>query len=131
MQEPMHATLAQHDRLSLADIAALYGLSTSTVRTYNGQAAIARRNGTAKAHDFPAPIDRVGNSPVFDALAVRDWFDHRPGRGAGGGRPPKTPAKDRPTPTPRKRRRKSSGAPPPSDDETLARRVKRPSKETR
>lgn len=108
MQSPMHDSLAQRDRLSLADIAALYGLTTATVRTYNGQAAIARRNGTAKDHDFPAPIDRIGNSPLFDARAVREWFSHRPGRGAGGGRPRKAPtdeATNEPT-----RRQSRSGA---------------------
>lgn len=75
--------------LSISAIADTFGLAEATVRTYNGQAAQRRRAGTARAHDFPAPVDRIGNSPLFDPAAVRDWFDHRPGRGAGGGRPRK------------------------------------------
>jgi hypothetical protein len=73
--------------MTLSDIAGEYSLTVPTVRTYNGKAAHNRRQGTAKPHDFPAPVDRIGNSPLFDAREVRDWFDHRPGRGAGGGRP--------------------------------------------
>ncbi|MFA5707553.1 hypothetical protein [Mycolicibacterium sp.] len=75
--------------LSIADIARLYGLAQTTVRTYNGQAAQRRRAGTSRRHDFPAPTSRIGNSPLFDAEQVQVWFDHRPGRGVGGGRPPK------------------------------------------
>lgn len=78
--------------LSISAIAAAFGLAETTVRTYNGQAAQRRRAGTAGPHDFPAPVDRIGNSPLFDPAAVRDWFDHRPGRGAGGGRPRKRAA---------------------------------------
>lgn len=73
--------------MTLTDIAGEYALTVSTVRTYNGKSAQKRREGTAGPHDFPAPVDRIGNSPLFDSREVRDWFDHRPGRGAGGGRP--------------------------------------------
>lgn len=73
--------------LSIAEIAERYGLAPSTVRTYNGKSAVSRRRGTSRSHDFPAPVDRIGNSPLFDAEQVRHWFEHRPGRGVGGGRP--------------------------------------------
>ena len=79
--------------LSIAAIADAFGLAETTVRTYNGQAAQRRRAGTARPHDFPAPVERIGNSPLFDPAAVRDWFEHRPGRGAGGGRPRTRPAR--------------------------------------
>jgi len=75
--------------LSITDIADRFTLSAATVRTYNGQAAQRRRAGTDRPHDFPAPVSRVGNSPLFDADQIADWFSHRPGRGAGGGRPRK------------------------------------------
>lgn len=98
--------------LSLADIAEQYALALTTVRTYNGKAAVARRNGTAGDHDFPAPADRIGNSPLFDAEAVRDWFDHRPGRGAGGGRPRKAPTDDTGARRPRRGRSTKHPTPP-------------------
>lgn len=100
--------------LSLADIAEQYALAPATVRTYNGKAAVARRNGTARGHDFPPPVDRIGNSPLFDAEAVRAWFDHRPGRGAGGGRPRKSRSDDtdaRTAPRDRPNARRSSPHP--------------------
>lgn len=79
--------LLRRGLMTLADIAGAYALTVPTVRTYNGKAARNRREGTARPHDFPAPVDRIGNSPLFDAREVQDWFDHRPGRGVGGGRP--------------------------------------------
>ena len=87
----MLETPTGHAPVSLAEIAAEYGLALTTVRTYNGQAAQRRRLGKVRPHDFPAPCGRVGNSPMFDPVGVRDWFEHRPGQGKGGGRPRKRP----------------------------------------
>lgn len=84
MTKPPKPTL-----LSIADIAETYRLGAATVRTYNGQAAQRRRTGSSRPHDFPAPAARIGNSPLFDADAVSDWFINRPGHGTGGGRPRK------------------------------------------
>lgn len=75
--------------LSIAEIATRFGLAAATVRTYNGQAAQRRRAGKPRPHDFPAAAWRVGNSPVFRLSEVDDWYNHRPGQGAGGGRPRK------------------------------------------
>ena len=97
---PPVAPRARARLLSLSDIATHYALSLPTVRNYNGKAAMARRSGTATPHGFPAPVDRIGNSPLFDPEAVRAWFEHRPGRGAGGGRPRKKPAPDTPEDSP-------------------------------
>ena len=94
----MLETPAGRTPVSLAEIAAEYGLALTTVRTYNGQAAQRRRLGKVRPHDFPEPCDRVGNSPVFDPEKVRDWFEHRPGQGKGGGRPRKRPAEAEPPP---------------------------------
>lgn len=82
-------TISPVEHLSIADVADRYGLTPGTVRTYNGKAAQRRRAGLAKAHDFPAPVRRVGNSPLFAAPDVEQWFKRRPGRGVGGGRPRK------------------------------------------
>lgn len=86
------ATPPKSALLSIADIAETYRLGVATVRTYNGQAAQRRRAGSPRPHDFPVPVARIGNSPLFDADAVSDWFNNRPGRGTGGGRPRKPPA---------------------------------------
>lgn len=80
--------------MSLADIAERYELAVATVRTYNGQAAQRRRAGTSGPHDFPAAVTRVSNSPLFDSARVDDWHTHRPGRGAGGGRPRRVQVKN-------------------------------------
>lgn len=76
-------------RLLIAEIAARYGLSPATVRTYHGQATGRRRAGNSGENDFPPPIQRIGNTPLFDAEQVENWFTSRPGRGTGGGRPRK------------------------------------------
>ncbi|WP_052615641.1 hypothetical protein [Mycobacteroides abscessus] len=82
------------DLVSIAEIAAEYGLAESTVRTMNGQAAQRRRAKRSRPGDMPAPVDRVGNSPLFDRQEVTDAFNQRPGRGAGGGRPRKVHESD-------------------------------------
>jgi hypothetical protein len=40
----------------------------------------------------PQPDAYVGRTPVWNASTVDRWKRDRPGRGAGGGRPRKTPA---------------------------------------
>ncbi|MET4614097.1 hypothetical protein ABIC28_005110 [Rhodococcus sp. PvR044] len=42
----------------------------------------------------PARIGKVGNSPVYDRRKVLEWINNRPGRGAGGGRPPRRRTQD-------------------------------------
>lgn len=75
--------------LTLREIADVLGLKYRTVRNYHQMAERRRREDAAKPGDFPAPDDRVANVPVWKASTIRHWKTHRPGRGAGGGRPPK------------------------------------------
>ncbi len=85
------------DLVSIADIATEHGLAESTVRTMNGQAAQRRRANESRPWDMPAPVDRVGNSPLFDRQEVRTALAKRPGRGTGGGRPRKARGSETPS----------------------------------
>lgn len=71
---------------SAADLAALFGVKPGTIETWR-----------ARYEDFPEPDAYVGRYagwlPEREA-ELRTWEAARPGRGAGGGRPPA--AKDEP-----------------------------------
>ena len=46
----------------------------------------------AESHPFPEPAGKVGRSPYWlesQREAIIKWDEGRPGRGIGGGRPPK------------------------------------------
>lgn len=75
--------------LTLKDIAAELGLEYRTVRNYHQIAERRRRDGGTRPGDLPEPDERFGRSPVWKASTIKRWASHRPGRGAGGGRPPR------------------------------------------
>lgn len=75
--------------LTLRQIASLIGLQYRTVRNYHQIAERRRRDGGTRPGDFPPPDERIGVLPLWKASTVRRWVAHRPGRGAGGGRPRK------------------------------------------
>jgi hypothetical protein len=63
-------------------------LQYRTMRNYHQTAERRRREDAVRPGDFPPPDERIGNVPVWKASTVRMWLARRPGRGAGGGRPP-------------------------------------------
>jgi hypothetical protein len=74
MPEPVH-----YD--SAADIAALFGVKPGTVETWRARYA-----------GFPVPDAYVGRFAGWlpsRQEEIRAWEASRPGRGAGGGRPPR------------------------------------------
>ncbi|AVH59948.1 MULTISPECIES: hypothetical protein [Streptomyces] len=79
------------DLLDLQAIATHLGLSYETVRSYHTKAEANRRAGRPKVGDFPPPDNMFGRSPVWQDTTIDQWAAHRPGRGAGGGRPRKQP----------------------------------------
>lgn len=75
--------------LDLRAIAKRLGLSYTTVRGYHSHAEVNRGRGAAKRKDFPPPDARFGRTPAWRPATIDTWFANRPGRGAGGGRPPR------------------------------------------
>lgn len=78
--------------LTMNAVAELLGLQYRTVRNYHQVAERHRRNGGVRPGDFPIPDEVFGRSPVWKASTIQAWARNRPGRGAGGGRPRKSPA---------------------------------------
>lgn len=75
--------------LTLADIARVIGVGVDSMRVYHQRAAKNRRAKTPRPGDLPAPDETFGRSPVWSSDTISEWIDARPGRGAGGGRPPR------------------------------------------
>ncbi len=65
------------DLLDTSDVAELVGVKVPTIRTYLHRG------------DMPKPDRVIGRSPVWRRETIDAWLAERPGRGAGGGRPPK------------------------------------------
>lgn len=75
--------------LTLADIARVIGVGIDSMRVYHQRAARNRRMNEPRPGDLPKPDETFGRSPVWSAETVSEWIAQRPGRGAGGGRPPR------------------------------------------
>jgi hypothetical protein len=74
-----------------ADVAAYLGVKVSTVRIYRTRAAANRKAGTPQPGDLPEEDRVFARSPVWRPARIIVWDEQdRPGRGVGGGRPPKT-----------------------------------------
>lgn len=67
------------DLLDLAAIAQRIGVSYASIRRYRSQDAT-----------FPQPDAMLGQSPGWHANTIDAWQAQRPGRGAGGGRKPRS-----------------------------------------
>lgn len=78
--------------LTLSDVAEQLGLEYKTIRNYHQVAEKRRRDGGVRPGDFPPPDGVFGKSPVWKQSTVDRWVRRRPGRGVGGGRPPKREA---------------------------------------
>lgn len=66
--------------------AEIVGVSSRTIRSYNGHAMMLRRAGKETFYTFPAPDGYIGRTPVWYVSTLRDWLKIRPGKGFGGGR---------------------------------------------
>lgn len=75
--------------LTLADIAHEINVGIDSMRTYHQRASRNRRANTSRPGDLPAPDETFGRSPVWNEETINEWIANRPGRGAGGGRPPR------------------------------------------
>lgn len=82
-------TAAPTTYLTLADIARVIGVGIDSMRVYHQRASRNRRAGTTRPGDLPEPDETFGRSPVWSDETISAWIASRPGRGAGGGRPPR------------------------------------------
>jgi len=67
--------------------AALQRVELATVYRNHTLAGQRRTQGTTKRGDMPAPVQVIGQTPVWTVADYRAWAAARPGRGAGAGRP--------------------------------------------
>jgi predicted DNA-binding transcriptional regulator AlpA len=65
------------------------GIKYAVLRRYLSQARTNRTNGTTTKSDLPEPDITIGQSPAWDQATIDEWLAGRPGKGVGGGRPPK------------------------------------------
>lgn len=76
--------------MTTKDVATLLGLGEGTVINYR---VYSKPGGRYADHPFPEPDDGVSGRPLWKserAAEIREWAASRPGKGVGGGRPPKT-----------------------------------------
>lgn len=78
--------------LDLAAIAEREGWTITTARTLHKRAQRRRRENRPRPGDLPPPDGRAGRAPWWYEPTIAAWEANRPGQGAGGGRPWKTPA---------------------------------------
>ena len=75
--------------LTIEDVARVIGVGVDSMRVYHQRAARNRRASKPRPGDLPPPDETFGRSPVWTESTISAWIDARPGRGAGGGRPPR------------------------------------------
>ncbi|GAB3435434.1 hypothetical protein [Flindersiella endophytica] len=83
--------MAEPEYMDMAAIADYLGLTYATVRGYHGHAEKRRRDGNPRPGDLPPPDAQFGRSPVWLRTTIERWSTSRPGSGAGGGRPRRSP----------------------------------------
>lgn len=77
------------EHLDTEDIAHDLGVELDTVRTYLKRARRNRQAGNPRPGDLPEPdAPPRGGRPRWKRSTYLAWKQNRPGRGAGGGRPP-------------------------------------------
>ncbi|MFI9558855.1 hypothetical protein [Nonomuraea endophytica] len=82
---------------TMDDIADYLGVKLRSVHTYRHRGSQLRERAAAGeditpdqlAAGLPAEDKMIGRTPVWQPATITSW--KRPGQGAGGGRPPKTP----------------------------------------
>lgn len=66
--------------LDYAEIARRLGVEVDSVRTYHKRAEANRKAGTVSPVDMPAPVRRIGQSPVWDLVDIETWAEVRENR---------------------------------------------------
>src|SRR5207248_7313224 len=61
--------LAATRLLGIADVARIAGVGPATITAYRARGRL------------PAPVTRIGNSPVWSAPVIQQWLGSRPGQG--------------------------------------------------
>lgn len=74
--------------LDLATLANRQDWTLTTARTLHKRALRRRRENQPRPGDLPPPDGHAGRSPWWLETTIEEWEKRRPGRGAGGGRPP-------------------------------------------
>lgn len=78
------------DVLDMSAAARLAGVTYASFRRYHERAKHNRQAGYPPAPGaLPAP-DYIGRTPVWTRAQLDAWLRSRPGRGAGGGRKPRS-----------------------------------------
>jgi predicted DNA-binding transcriptional regulator AlpA len=67
------------------------GVKVESVRRKRVEAERRRRENRSRPGDIPPADKMFGQSPAWYESTYEAWAASRPGRGAGGGRPPKNP----------------------------------------
>lgn len=62
---------------TINQVADAAGIKPETVRHYHKQATRARKNGTSRASDLPAPIGVRHQANVWDTQEILDWVAAR------------------------------------------------------
>jgi len=63
--------------LTLDEVAERSGLTKDSIRVYHGRATRARRAGTARPQDLPAPDFTLGRIPAWRPETIDAWNDAR------------------------------------------------------
>jgi hypothetical protein len=92
----VHTEHTEHDDLPVLDLRAVAALRSWKPKTVTNLLYLSKpgRQLARLGNPFPAPDGRIGRAPWWRADRINEivsWKDPRPGRGAGGGRPRKTP----------------------------------------
>ncbi len=75
--------------LTMQDIADRIGIGYRSLRNYHQVAERRRRDDASRPGDMPPPDEVFGRTPVWREATVERWIKRRPGKGVGGGRPPR------------------------------------------
>lgn len=81
---------------TMADLAALLGVKTATIRHYRADSL---PGGRYENHPFPEPDGHLGSTPYWlrdRDDQIRAWAAARPGKGVGGGKPAHRASRARP-----------------------------------
>lgn len=84
--------MAEKHFLDYKALAEHMGVTEGYLRKYLVASRTKRAHGTDTPTDIPEPDIIIGRSPAWDQDTIDEWLAGRPGKGVGGGRPPKQDA---------------------------------------
>jgi predicted DNA-binding transcriptional regulator AlpA len=65
------------DFLTLSQIAEILDVKTASARVYHEVASRNRRENQVRPTDMPEPMNRIGNTPIWDPKAIDEWMTRR------------------------------------------------------